>query len=69
LDLRERENDKRIDIIKDAHTLYFSSVIIRKTESSNLKWAGHVACMRARRNAHSISSVKPEGNVSLGGYA
>jgi hypothetical protein len=46
------------------HSLYSSKSIIRKTES-RVMWAGHVACMGAKRNAYRILVGKPEGRRPL----
>jgi hypothetical protein len=34
--------------------------------SKRIKWEGHVACMREKRNAYRSSMGKPEGKRPLG---
>jgi hypothetical protein len=40
--------------------------VIRMTKSRRMRWAGHVALMRAKRNAYRILMGKPEGKRPLG---
>jgi hypothetical protein len=35
-------------------------------KSRRMRWAGHVACMREKRNAYRILVGKPEGKRPLG---
>jgi hypothetical protein len=42
------------------HNLFSSPSIIRRVKSRMMRWAGHVARMRANRNAYRISVGKPE---------
>jgi hypothetical protein len=35
-------------------------------KSRRIRWAGHVACMRSKRNAYRILVGKPEGKTPLG---
>jgi hypothetical protein len=42
------------------HNLYSSPSIIIIIKSRRMKWAGHVARMRAKRNAYRILVGKPE---------
>jgi hypothetical protein len=39
---------------EDLHNLYSSPNIIRMIKSRRMRWAGHVAYMRAKRNAYRI---------------
>jgi hypothetical protein len=48
------------------HNLYPSPNIIRMIKSRGMKWAEHVARMRAKRNAYRILVEKPEGKIPLG---
>jgi hypothetical protein len=45
----------------ELHNLYSSSSIIRVIKSRRMRWAGHVARMRERRNAYKILVGNPEG--------
>jgi hypothetical protein len=40
--------------------------IVRMIKSRRIRLTGHVACMRAMRNAYNILVVKPEGRRTLG---
>jgi hypothetical protein len=51
---------------EDIHNLYSSPSIIRMIKSRKMGWAGHVARMKARRNACRILVGKPEGRRPLG---
>jgi hypothetical protein len=44
----------------ELHNLYSSPSIIRMIKSRRMRWAGHVACMREKRNACRILVRKPE---------
>jgi hypothetical protein len=44
---------------EELHNLYFSLNIIRMIKSRKLRWAGHVARMRDKRNAYMILVGKP----------
>jgi hypothetical protein len=46
---------------EELHTLYSSPSIIRIIKSRRMRWAGHVARMRANRNAYRTLVGKPEG--------
>jgi hypothetical protein len=46
--------------------LYSSPSIIRKIKSRRMRWAGHVARMREKRNAYRLLVGKPEGERPLG---
>jgi hypothetical protein len=48
------------------HNLYSSPSIIRIIKSRRMRLAGHVARMRAKRNAYSILVKNPEGKRPLG---
>jgi hypothetical protein len=43
------------------HTLSSSPNIIRTIESRRMRYAGHAACMGAKRNAYRVLVAKPEG--------
>jgi hypothetical protein len=43
------------------HNLYSSPSIIRMIKSRRMRWAGHVARMREKRNAYRILVEKPDG--------
>jgi hypothetical protein len=51
---------------EELHNLYSSPNIIRMIKSSRMRWAGHVAQMGEKRNAHRILVGKPEGKRPLG---
>jgi hypothetical protein len=51
---------------EELHNLYSSPSIIRMIMSRRMRWAGHVTCMRVKRNAYRILVGKPEGNRPLG---
>jgi hypothetical protein len=51
---------------EEFHNLYSSPSIIRIIKSRRMRWAGHVARMREKRNAFRILVVKPEGKRPLG---
>jgi hypothetical protein len=51
---------------EELHSLYSSPSIIRMINSRRMKWAGHVARMGEKRNAHRILVRKPEGKRLLG---
>jgi alanine-alpha-ketoisovalerate/valine-pyruvate aminotransferase len=46
---------------EELHNLYSSKSIIRMFKSRRMRWAGHVARMRAKINAYRILVGKPEG--------
>jgi hypothetical protein len=46
---------------EELHNLYSSPSIIRMFKSRRMRWAGHVARIRAKRNAYRILVEKPEG--------
>jgi hypothetical protein len=48
------------------HNLYSSLNIIRMINSRRMRWAGHVALMGEKRNAHGILVGKAEGKRPLG---
>jgi hypothetical protein len=45
----------------ELHNLYSSPNIIRKIKLRRMRWTGHVAQMRTRRNAYRILVGKPKG--------
>jgi hypothetical protein len=51
---------------EELHNLYSSPSIIRMIKSRRMRWAGHVAHMREKRNAYRIFEGKPEGKRPLG---
>jgi hypothetical protein len=51
---------------EELHDLYSSPSIIRIIKSRRMRWAGHVARMREKRNAYRLLVEKPEGKRSLG---
>jgi hypothetical protein len=51
---------------EELHNLYSSPSIIRIIKSRRMRWAGHVARMGEKRNAHRILVGKPEGKRPLG---
>jgi hypothetical protein len=46
---------------EELHNLYCSPSVIRMVKPGRMKWAGHVACLGEKRNAHMILVGKPEG--------
>jgi hypothetical protein len=51
---------------EELHCLYSLSNIIRMMKLRRMRWAGHVAFMRVKRNAYKVLVGKPEGKRSLG---
>jgi hypothetical protein len=51
---------------EELHNLYCSPSKIRMIKSKRIRWAGYVACMKAKRNAYRILVGKPEGKKPLG---
>jgi hypothetical protein len=51
---------------EELHNLYCSPSIIRMIKSGRMKWTGHVARMREKRNAYRILVGNPEGKRPLG---
>jgi hypothetical protein len=51
----------------ELHNLCSSPSIIRMIKSRRMRWAVHVACMRAKRNVYTILLGKAEGKIPLGG--
>jgi hypothetical protein len=51
---------------EELHDLYSSPSIIRIMKSRRMRWVGHVARMRERRNAYRLLVGKPEGKRPLG---
>jgi hypothetical protein len=47
--------------IEELHDLYSSPSIIRIIRSRRMRWAGHVARTRKKRNAYRLLLRKPEG--------
>jgi hypothetical protein len=50
----------------ELHNLYSSSSIIRMTKSRRMRWAGHLAQMKVKRNAYRIFVGMQEGKRLLG---
>jgi hypothetical protein len=46
---------------KEFRDLYFSPSIIRMSKSRRMRWAGHIARVREKRNAYKLLVRKPEG--------
>jgi hypothetical protein len=51
---------------EELHNLYSSPSIIRTIKSRRMRWAGHVARMREKRNAYRILVEMLEGKRPLG---
>jgi hypothetical protein len=51
---------------EELHDLYSSPSIIRIIKSSRMRWEGHLARMREKRNAYRLLVGKPEGKGPLG---
>jgi hypothetical protein len=51
---------------EEPHNVYSCPSIIRVIKSRRMRWAGHVARMRAKRTAYRILMRKLEGKRSLG---
>jgi hypothetical protein len=51
---------------EELHSLYSSPSIIRMVKSRRMRWAGHVARIREKRNAYRILVGKPKGKRPLG---
>jgi hypothetical protein len=47
--------------IEGLHNLYSSPSVITMITSRRIRWAGYVACMGEKRNAHRILLGNPEG--------
>jgi hypothetical protein len=50
---------------EELHNLYSSPNIIRMIKSRRMRWAGHVARVRPKRNTYRILVGKPEGKRPL----
>ena len=62
----DRTGDCRKLHNEELNDLYYSPIIVRVTQSSRMRWAGHVACMGERRGLYRVLVGKPEGNRPLG---
>jgi hypothetical protein len=51
---------------KELHNVYSSTSIIRIITLKRMRWAGHAARPREKRNAYRIFVGKPEGKGPLG---
>jgi hypothetical protein len=49
---------------EELHNLYSSPGLIRLIKSRRMRWVGHVARMREKRNAYRILVGMPEGKTS-----
>jgi hypothetical protein len=64
---------KRVEMLGDwrkldneaLHNLYSLPHIIRVIKSRSMRWTGHVACTREKRNVYRILVGKPEGKRLL----
>jgi hypothetical protein len=45
---------------EEIHNLYASQIIIRMIKSRRMRWAGHVARLREKRNLYRLLVGKPE---------
>jgi hypothetical protein len=54
---------------EELHKLYSSPSIIRIIKSRRMRWAGHVARIREKRNVYRLLIGKPEGKRPLGSPA
>jgi hypothetical protein len=50
---------------EELHNLYSSPDIIRQIKSRQVRWAGHVACMREERKLYKVFLGKLEGKRQL----
>jgi hypothetical protein len=51
---------------EELHNLYYSPSKIRIIKSRRMRWAGHVARMRGKRNVYRLLVRKTEGKRPLG---
>jgi hypothetical protein len=51
---------------EELHDLYSSPSIVRMIKARRMRWVGHVARMREKRNAYMLLVGKPEGRRPLG---
>ena len=51
---------------EELNYLYSSPSIVRVIKSRRMRWAGHVARMRERRDVYTVLVVKPEGTRPVG---
>jgi hypothetical protein len=51
---------------EELHDLYPSPSLIRMIKSRRMRWAGHVARIREKRNDYRLLVGKPEGKRSIG---
>jgi hypothetical protein len=63
--MRRRENGENC-INEEFPDLYSSPSIIRIIKSMRMRWAGHVARMKEKRNACRLLVGKPAGKRPLG---
>jgi hypothetical protein len=50
---------------EELYNLYSSPSVVRMIKSRRMRWAGHAARIRERRNAYRILVGKPEGRKLL----
>jgi len=50
----------------ELHNLYSSPSIVRVIKSSRMRWAGHVAWMKAGRDVYRVLVGRPKGRTPLG---
>jgi hypothetical protein len=50
---------------EELHNLYSSPSIIKIIKSRWMRWAGHVARMREKRNVYRLLVGRPEGKIPL----
>jgi hypothetical protein len=50
---------------EELHDLYSSPSIVRIMKTRRMRWAGHLARMRKKRNAYTLLVGKPEGRRPL----
>jgi hypothetical protein len=51
---------------EELHALYSSPSITRIMKARRMRWAGHVARMRKKRNAYRLLVGRPQGKRPLG---
>jgi hypothetical protein len=51
---------------EELHNLCSSPNVIRMIKSRRMRWAGHLACMRTKRNTFRILLGKPKANIPPG---
>jgi hypothetical protein len=64
--INNNNNNISVALEEKLHELYSSPSIIRIIKERKMRWAGHVARLRERRNAYRLWVGKPEGRRPLG---